>query len=158
MKHAILLLMILFAAGTAQTQSNTLSGGGQASGSGGTASYSIGQVVYSSNLGPNGSADQGVEQPYEISTITSTRRIDIALSAQVYPNPAAEYLTLLIDGGEVRNLSYALLDVQGRVLSEASITGDNTLIPVSRFPAGVYFLKIFSRHSVLSTFKILKNK
>jgi hypothetical protein len=39
--------------------------GGEATGSGGSVSYSVGQVVYTTNTGINGSVAQGVQQPYE---------------------------------------------------------------------------------------------
>ena len=45
--------------------------GGEASGSGGSASYTVGQVVYTTNVGTNGnSVAEGVQQPYEISVVT----------------------------------------------------------------------------------------
>lgn len=44
--------------------------GGNATGSGGSVSYSVGQVEYSSNTGSGGSVAAGVQQPYEISVVT----------------------------------------------------------------------------------------
>ncbi|MDZ7649057.1 MAG: hypothetical protein U5K54_18860 [Cytophagales bacterium] len=43
--------------------------GGNAAGSGGTVSYTVGQAVYTVE-GSNGSVAQGVQQPYKISIIT----------------------------------------------------------------------------------------
>ncbi|MCB0409870.1 MAG: hypothetical protein KDD29_06595, partial [Flavobacteriales bacterium] len=57
----ILICSIVFA------QENTVSSGGDALGVGGSASYSVGQVVYTTHTGVNGSIAQGVQQPYEIS-------------------------------------------------------------------------------------------
>lgn len=39
---------------------------GNATGTGGTSSYSIGQVVYASATGTNDSVNQGMQQPFEI--------------------------------------------------------------------------------------------
>ncbi len=62
--------------------------GGDAIGSGGSSSYTIGQVVYTINTGTNGTAINGVQQPYEISTITAIEMAkDIGLSFSVYPKP-----------------------------------------------------------------------
>jgi len=52
-----------------QAQESVTASGGNASGAGGTVSYSVGQVVYKTNTGSNGSEAQGVQQPYEISVI-----------------------------------------------------------------------------------------
>ena len=41
--------------------------GGDATRAGGSSSYTLGQVVYTTNTGTNGSVAQGVQQPYEIS-------------------------------------------------------------------------------------------
>ncbi|RLD56213.1 MAG: T9SS C-terminal target domain-containing protein, partial [Bacteroidetes bacterium] len=59
--------------------------GGEASGSGGSASYTVGQVVYTTNTGTNGnSVSQGVQQPYEISVVTGiaeAKDINLEVSA-----------------------------------------------------------------------------
>ncbi len=45
-------------------QEATLASGGNATGSGGSVSYSVGQVVYTTNIGTTGSVAQGVQQAY----------------------------------------------------------------------------------------------
>ena len=59
---------LLLGLGGLQAQQSPTATGGEATGTGGTASYSVGQVVYTTNTGTNGSMAQGVQQPYEIST------------------------------------------------------------------------------------------
>ena len=54
---------------TAQAQQATTATGGNASGSGGTVAYSVGQIFYTTNTGTTGSEAQGVQQPYEISIV-----------------------------------------------------------------------------------------
>jgi hypothetical protein len=68
----ILLSTLTFSLSTIHAQEAIPAGGGNASGSGGSASYSVGQVVYTTNTGTNGSAAQGVQQPYEISVVSGT--------------------------------------------------------------------------------------
>ena len=55
----------------AQTSVNAI--GGDATGSGGSVSYSVGQVVYTTNKGTNGSVVEGVQQPYEILVVTAIK-------------------------------------------------------------------------------------
>jgi hypothetical protein len=41
--------------------------GGNAKGSGGSASFTVGQIFYTKLSGTNGTVIQGIQQPYEIS-------------------------------------------------------------------------------------------
>ncbi len=49
-----------------RAQESIVASGGEATGTGGSSSYSIGQVSYTSNQGTGGSVEQGVQQPFEI--------------------------------------------------------------------------------------------
>ena len=55
-----------------QAQEATTATGGDATGNGGFASYSVGQVVYTNNTGAGGSVLQGIQQPYDISVVLGT--------------------------------------------------------------------------------------
>ena len=52
-------------------QKAVLTAGGDASGSAGTAAYSIGQVLYNSYSDPAGTESQGVQQPYDLVKVVS---------------------------------------------------------------------------------------
>ncbi len=67
MKHKNTMMsaaFLLLGLGGLQAQENTIATGGEATGAGRTASYSVGQVVYTTATGANGSVAQGVQQPY----------------------------------------------------------------------------------------------
>ncbi len=103
-----------------QAQESVNATGGDASGSGGSVSYSVGQVVYTTNTGTNGSVTQGVQQPYEISVVTAIEEAKgINLTVTAYPNPATDYLTLRIDEFEISNLSFQLYDMSGKLLQSS---------------------------------------
>lgn len=150
------LLLLLAISGYAQN--NTLSAGGQANGSNGSVSYSIGQTFYVSGSGSNGSLIQGNQQPYEISVITGIRNTSIYLNAQVYPNPVIENLILVIRNTELKNLSYVLVDMQGKVLSQNKIINTSTTIETTSYSKGVYFIKLLDKQKPIKTFKVVKNK
>ena len=79
----ILLLGVVLAHG----QTTATTSGGEASGSGGTATYTVGQVVYHTHSGTNGSVAEGVQQPYEISVVTGIEETAISLiNISAYPN------------------------------------------------------------------------
>ena len=139
-------------------QNNNVSSGGQAIGTGGSVSYSIGQIAYSSLSGTNGSLIQGVQQPYEISIITSITDVAIDLKAQVYPNPTTDQLVLSIGNQELKNFQYVLVDIQGKRLKSDRINNTATTINVSKLSNGTYFLRILSNNKQIKTFQIVKNK
>jgi hypothetical protein len=79
----------------AQAQESANSSGGNASGSGGTVAYSIGQVFYTSNAGSSGTVDPGVQHAYEIYSV-GINETNLNISLTAFPNPTTEYLTLQI--------------------------------------------------------------
>ena len=153
---AVLLLGLGLTGLQAQTSINAT--GGDASGSGGSASYSVGQVVYTTNTGTNGTVAQGVQQPYEISVVTGLEQAKgINLSVSAYPNPTTDYLTLSIGEFDISNLSYQLYDMNGKLLQNAKITGNQTSIVMSNLVPANYFVKVIQGNKKVKTFKIIKN-
>jgi len=131
-----------------QAQESINTTGGNASGSGGSASYSVGQVVYTTNSRTNGSVAQGVQQPFEISVVTGIEEAKgINLSVSAYPNPTTDYLTLSIDNSvktnhDLSQLSYQLYDMNGKLLQSENITGNQTSIVMSNLVPATYFVKV----------------
>jgi hypothetical protein len=161
MKHikSFLFLLILSVLCTViQAQSTIPATGGNASGSGGSASYTIGQVVYTTNTGTNGSAAQGVQQPYEISVVTAVETVkDISLEMVVYPNPTTDFIKLKISNYDLQNLRYQLYDINGSVLQDNKVEGNETSIILSSYLSSTYFLKVSDNNKVVKTFKIIKH-
>ncbi|MGI6479934.1 MAG: hypothetical protein ACOX0M_10915 [Salinivirgaceae bacterium] len=101
---AVLLLGLGLTGLQAQTSVNAT--GGDASGSGGSVSYSVGQVAYQTHTGTSGSVSEGVQQPFEISVVTGIEEAKgINLSVSAYPNPTTDYLTLEVEEFDLSNLS-----------------------------------------------------
>ena len=131
--------------------------GGNASGSGGSASYSVGQIVYTSNTGSNGSVAQGVQQPYEISIVTELEEAkDIDLIYSAYPNPTTDLLTLKIENYNNTNLSYKLFDINGKLIENKKTESSETSIFTGNLMPAAYFLKVIEGNKVVKTFKIIK--
>lgn len=132
--------------------------GGNASGSGGSASYSVGQVVYTTNTGTNGSVAQGVQQPYEISVISGIEQAKgINLICSAYPNPTTDFLTLNVENYDNENLSYQLFDISGKLLENKKLTSNETRIDMNNRVPAIYFLKVMDNQIEVKTFKIIKN-
>ena len=141
-----------------QAQEAITAAGGEASGSGGAVSYSVGQVVYTTNTGANGSIAQGVQQPYEISVITGLEEAKgMELECAVYPNPATDFLTFKVKNYAHMNLSYQLFDMNGKLIENRKITSNETQINIGMLVPGTYFLKVFDNQKEIKTFQIIKN-
>lgn len=158
-KQIILSALLLFGFGLtelhAQESLNTV--GDNAIGSGGSMSYSIGQVVYTTNTATSGSVAQGVQQPYEISVITGTIQAkDINLLITAYPNPTINNLILNFNEFKIANLSYQLYNLQGKLLQSDLITSRESSIYMSDLPPATYFVKIIQDNNEVKVFKINK--
>ncbi len=140
----------------AQTSGNAT--GGNTSGSGGSVSYSVGQIVYTTNTETNGSVAQGVQQPYEISIVTELEEAkSINISVTAYPNPASEYLILEVKDFEISNLLFQLYDMNGRLLKNEKITSNQTKIVMNNLVSAHYFVKVIQNNTLIKEFKIIKN-
>jgi len=161
MKHKKVKLIVLLLTGLVvsgiQAQTTLPASSGKASGSGGSACYSVGQIVYTTNTGTNGTVTQGIQQAYEISIVTAIRGTNsISLSVSVYPNPTTDYLLLNADSFDISRLSYQLYDNSGKLLQDKIITSNQTHIAMNNLVSANYFLKIISRNKEVKTFKIIK--
>lgn len=131
--------------------------GGNASGSGGSLSYSVGQVFYTTDTGTNGSVAKGVQQPYEISVFSGNKEIISNLVFSLYPNPTNDFLILKVENCNKENLSYQLFNLKGQMVENGGINSNETTILVNEFVPGTYFLKLIDNKKEVRTFKIVKN-
>jgi hypothetical protein len=155
------LLLLFFGITGLHAQEAIPAAGGNASGSGGSASFTVGQVAYTTSTSSNGSVAQGVQQPYEISVVTDLEEaLGIIPGLTVYPNPITDFLTLKVDAStslSVRSMRYQLYDISGKLIENKELTSNETSIDMKNLVPAVYFLKITSNNKAIITFKIIKN-
>jgi len=148
----------LFCANEVQAQQITATTAGNSTGNGGTVSYTIGQVFYTTNQSTTGVITQGVQQPYEILIVAGFEAIEgIDLEMVIYPNPTPDYLNLIIKDYEPENFMYLLYDLSGKLLLGHEIIDKETVIPTGNLIPGEYYLKITDRNKEIKVFKIIKN-
>jgi hypothetical protein len=154
----VLLAVGLIWVGLVQAQESANSSGGDANGSGGTVAYSVGHVVYTTNTGSTGSAAQGVQYAYEIFTL-GVKETALNISFTAFPNPTLNNLTLQISDYNNENLSYQLLEIQGKLIRNGEITAQQTQINMNSLPTTTtYFINIISQENKkVQSFKIVKN-
>ena len=138
-----------------QTSVNTA--GGEVKNSSGSVSYSIGQMAYTSVSNANGSVSQGVQQAYQISALNlEEKAFNFSLSA--YPNPTQDNLNLRVGNYRQEQLVYRLLDLGGKLLSEAKIQTQETVIEMQQLPNATYFVEVHHEGKKVQSFKIIKNQ
>jgi hypothetical protein len=140
-----------------QAQNTTPASGGNATGIGGSISYTIGQVIYNIYSETTGSVAQGVQQPYEISVITGLEEsFGIILNCSTYPNPTTDNVTLKVENYKTENLTYQLYDINGILLENKKIESIETNISMGKLIPSIYFLKVAVNNKDAKTFKIIK--
>jgi hypothetical protein len=140
----------------AQAQQSINAAGGDASGSGGTVSYTIGQFDYTCNEGAGGTVSQGVQHFSEIAEFLKDNIPNVNLEMVAYPNPTTDLVNLKIENYQSDSLSYALFDLQGRQIATNKITKNETQIQMNNLASAIYLLTVRDKNNLLKTFKIIK--
>lgn len=154
--HAQLSLSMLLISGISSFgQSNTVSAGGDAEGSNGSVSYSIGQVFYVSSEGENGNVNPGVQQPFDAEIITGTEQKDIR--AIIYPNPTLGQIQLQFDSESYSNCKAELIDGAGKLISAQDKLTSSNIFSLEMVPSGVYTLTVYRDEKLIKSFRIVKN-
>lgn len=139
------------------SQENMVFTGGNAVGSGGSVSYSYGQVFYKTVTGTNGELTQGVEQAIEIYSLSTPDNI-INVNLALYPNPAISKAILDLNLSQFQEeTKFELFDLNGKLIRAAIIVSNQTIIDIDNLPNATYFLNVFSSNKILKSFKLIKN-
>lgn len=155
MKTTTLVACLLFGTHVMYGQDAIPASGGDATGSGGAFSYSVGQLVYTTATG-SGTVSQGVQQSIELFTLSNPELTTLSLTAVTYPNPATDVVVLALTDANLTGLSYVLYDLNGRAIAKGVVTQNNTSIGLQRLATGTYILKVNQNNQELKTFKIIK--
>ena len=134
----IFIFLLSFALTETKAQQSTIATGGEASGAGGTVSYSVGQVSYTNITNSNGYINEGVQQPYEFFTVCISTNNNISLAYTAYPNPTVSSINLKVENTSLENLSYQLYDISGKLLINQKITSNITSITMGSFSRITY--------------------
>jgi hypothetical protein len=147
---------VAFSGISAFAQQGIHSSGGNASGTGGSVSYSMGQVFYTQQTGSNGSLNQGVQQPYELVVTEVKNPVSALIKCEVFPNPTVKELNLRISGEKLEKGNWKLIDLRGVTLLQGELSNAETLIPMANQPMAAYTLQVLSEEKLVKTFKVIK--
>ncbi len=149
-------LLGITVSGISHSQESVNTSGGNASGTEGNVSYSVGQLTYNEYGNGTGSVAQGVQHAYEIVTLSVyDGNINIAVNA--FPNPTTDLLMLSISNPAEMSISYELRDVNGKLLTEGMVKENLTSIDMQFYTPATYFINVKSNQQNIQSFKIIKN-
>ncbi|MFZ4521600.1 MAG: T9SS type A sorting domain-containing protein [Bacteroidales bacterium] len=170
-------LLSFFFLSQTKAQESILSASSNAFGNVGMVSYSVGQVVFHTCDGANGTITEGGQQPYEILFMEGIDPIDgVTLKCTIYPNPTTASVTLtiphpgishpgipqpgiLMPGASIPGIEmpgYQLRNLDGTLLQSMEITSTETRIPLDDLPPATYFLTLTGDGKALQIYKIIK--
>jgi hypothetical protein len=159
MKKLVLTILTVFVGLPMLAQEAIPATGGDVTESEGSVSYTIGQVLYITNMGTNGSVAEGVQQPYEISVVVGIEQAkDINSICKAYPNPSTDLLILEVEIAANEDLYFQLYDMMGKLLVSKKLLNIKTNISMANLAPSTYFLKVTDHQKVVKTFKIIKNQ
>ena len=133
----------------------------------GSLSWTVGEPVIETITDGTNTLTQGFQQSKL--TVTAINDLKVpGIELSVYPNPTADYIILSIDdvktNGRSSQLSLQLYDINGKLLQNEKITGNETSIDMSNLMPATYILKVMlekdsSRKDTMhcvTTFRIIK--
>jgi hypothetical protein len=141
MKKITLVACLLLATQLMYSQQTIPTSGGDATGSGGSSSYTVGQLVYTTNTG-SGTVSQGVQQSIELFTLSNPELTTVNVTAVTYPNPTTDVVVLALTDANLIGISDVLYDLKGRAVGKGVVTQNNTQIGMQRLAIGTYLLKV----------------
>lgn len=121
----------------------------------GSITYTIGEGVSQTISKGDKTLTQGFHQTtLSVSSINEIKDLDFTIS--VYPNPTNDFVNLLVGKEDVLGFKYQLFDMNGKLISQKELKGNETNVPFQHLSSGFYLLKVKDGSQELKSFKIIK--
>ncbi|NML69845.1 T9SS type A sorting domain-containing protein [Chryseobacterium sp. RP-3-3] len=153
--HCFFLILFTFSVSILNAQSTVLATGTNASGSNGSVSYSVGQTTYLYK-GASSQILEGVQQAYEITTLSASETVSKQEGILLYPNPVRDYLYIDFTSAPYKGSECQLFDAQGKLIKKGVISQSKSELDLSSLPSAAYILRINQNGENLKTFKVIK--
>jgi hypothetical protein len=154
-KKSIIPIVVFISFGFSSFGQNALSAaGGHFKSSGGSTSFTVGQVAYVLKKGTGSYLNEGVQQVYTKKT-TPIEELVYLKEVQLYPNPTQETFNLIISTKENVQVRYIIMDYLGKEIRNGNILSEKSEISLRDLPAGNYFISLKSKKEN-RIFKIVK--
>jgi hypothetical protein len=154
-KKSIIPIVVFISYGFSSFGQNALSAaGGHFKTSGGSTSFTVGQVAYVLKKGTGSYLNEGVQQVYTKKT-TPIEELVYLKEVQLFPNPTQETITLILSSKEDIQVRYSIMDYLGKEIRNGNILSEKSEISLRDLPAGNYFISLKSKKEN-RIFKIVK--
>jgi hypothetical protein len=154
-KKSIIPIVVFISFGFSSFGQNALSAaGGHFKSSGGSTSFTVGQVAYVLKKGTGSYLNEGVQQVYTKKT-TPIEELVYLKEVQLYPNPTQETFNLIISTKEDVQVRYTIMDYLGKEIRNGNILSEKSEISLRDLPSGNYFISLKSKKEN-RIFKIVK--
>lgn len=155
-KFIAIVWCVCFFSFLSSAQSSINACGGSVVNLGGSTSYSIGQVAFTSKSGISGKVNEGVQHSYEI-YLVGTFDTDFDVPMNLFPNPTSGVLTLEVPGYDFGSYLYVVFDGGGREIIKGSLQAVQSQIILENMQPAVYYLHVLhADNRPVKTFKIIK--
>ena len=128
--------------------------GGHFKSTGGSTSFTVGQVAYLLKKGNGLYLNEGVQQVYTKKT-TPIEELVYLKEVLLYPNPTRESLTLILSSKEDVQVRYTIMDYLRKEIRHGNIMSEKSEISLIDLPSGNYFISLKSKKEN-RIFKIIK--
>jgi hypothetical protein len=118
--------------------------GGHIKTTGGSTSFTVGQVVYVLKKGTGPYLNEGVQQVYTKKT-TPIEELVYLKEVLLYPNPTQETMTLILSSKEDVLIRYTIMNYFGKEIRNGYIITEKSEISLVDLPAGNYFISLKSK-------------
>ena len=154
-KKSLIPIVVFISFGFSSFGQNALSAaGGDFKTSGGSTSFTVGQVAYILKKGTGSYLNEGVQQVYTKKT-TPIEELVYLKEVQLYPNPTQETFNLIISTKEDIQVRYIIMDYLGKEIRNGNILSEKSEISLRDLPSGNYFISLKSKKEI-RIFKIVK--
>jgi len=157
--EVFLILLVLSATNSSfcYAQSVIAAAAGNSTGTVGSESHTVGQIVWSEVSGTNGTMLQGIEHFFGNPPVGIQKYFATIPEIVVHPNPADDFIKLISEDYMLGNFIFKLYNPKGILLLEKKIESTETEIAMRNYAPGSYLLIIFRNGVPVKTFKIIKN-
>jgi hypothetical protein len=135
-------------------QERPVASGGEASGTGGTVSYTIGLPDYLTYSANNGTLSQGLQQAYELLSL-NVAEWNKDFKVAIYPNPVIDYLVIEIPETDPE-LSYHIISSEGKVVKNGRLSDIKTTVDLNAFVSEGYFIEIRKNNLPVRQYQFIK--
>ncbi len=153
---SLLLVFTIISFNSLSAQSSTYSLAGKGSGSGGSFTNNIGEVVFLEAKGTGGSASSGILLPREFYRVDIDDRF-VLDNIQVYPTCISSEVTVELNAGNNEMYRIKLINLNGQELYSVDGVESELTIDMSLYGSGLYFIQVMHQDLSLQTFKVIKN-